>query len=128
MVFTCNACETRAVKCFSRQAYERGIVILTCPGCSSRHLIADNLGWFGDNTNIEAVLQEKGQAVQRLKESDALDLDSFAGLQVCNSFACGVLLVFVCSKGLSACPSSAYAYAQAETENCWHLRWHCAHM
>lgn len=48
MVFTCAKCDTRAVKAFTRQAYEHGLVLITCPGCKSMHLIADHLGWFGD--------------------------------------------------------------------------------
>ena len=47
MVFTCTRCDTRAAKAFSRTSYERGVVIVECPGCSNRHLIADHLGWFG---------------------------------------------------------------------------------
>lgn len=47
MLFTCGKCDTRAAKAFSRQSYETGVVIVECPGCSSRHLIADHLGWFG---------------------------------------------------------------------------------
>ena len=47
MLFTCSKCNTRAAKAFSKQSYEQGVVIVECPGCSSRHLIADHLGWFG---------------------------------------------------------------------------------
>lgn len=46
VAFTCSKCDTRAAKAFSRQSYERGVVIVECPGCQARHLIADNLGWF----------------------------------------------------------------------------------
>jgi protein import protein ZIM17 len=49
IVFTCAKCDTRAVKSFTRQAYEAGVVLITCPGCQSMHLIADHLGWFGDD-------------------------------------------------------------------------------
>jgi hypothetical protein len=37
------------MKAFTRQAYEAGLVLITCPGCQSMHLIADHLGWFGDS-------------------------------------------------------------------------------
>ena len=47
MLFTCTKCDTRAAKAFSKQSYESGVVIVECPGCDNRHLIADHLGWFG---------------------------------------------------------------------------------
>lgn len=72
MVFTCSVCETRSVKSFSKKAYETGVVIVTCPGCDARHLIADNLGWFGpeSESNIEKVLASKGQTVARITDMD----------------------------------------------------------
>ena len=46
IAYTCGKCGARAVKAFTRAAYEQGVVIVQCSGCSARHLIADNLGWF----------------------------------------------------------------------------------
>lgn len=48
IVFTCTKCDTRSGKTFSKQAYEKGVVIVTCGGCGGRHLVADHLGWFGE--------------------------------------------------------------------------------
>lgn len=76
MIFTCNKCGTRAVKSFTKNAYQNGVVIVTCPGCEARHLIADNLGWFGpsDESNIEKILAKKGQPVAHITDKD-LDFD-----------------------------------------------------
>lgn len=53
--------DSRAMRSFSKQAYTSGVVIIKCPECGSRHLIADRLGWFGDSASVETILKEKGQ-------------------------------------------------------------------
>lgn len=73
MVFTCARCGTRAAKAFTKHAYEHGVVVVTCPGCQGRHVIADNLGWFGEEKNVEEILRAKGEAVVRVSDCD-LDL------------------------------------------------------
>eukprot|EP00667_Euglena_gracilis_P029842 EG_transcript_40131 len=64
-MFTCGACETRVLKTFTRHSYEKGVVIVECPGCHNLHVLADNLGWFGDEKNVEEILRAKGEEVRR---------------------------------------------------------------
>ncbi|KAJ7663881.1 DNL zinc finger-domain-containing protein, partial [Mycena polygramma] len=73
MTFTCTAnnCGERSTHEFSRQAYESGLVLVQCPGCHNRHLIADHLGWFKESTEegktrtIEDILRARGEKVTR---------------------------------------------------------------
>ena len=48
--FRCKVCDHTLQKTFTRQSYEKGVVIIRCDSCSNLHLIADNLGWFKDLT------------------------------------------------------------------------------
>lgn len=69
--FTCGKCDYRMVKKFSKHAYTKGIVIVECPGCRAKHLLADNLSWFEDEaTNIEDILREKGESFVRVGDGD----------------------------------------------------------
>lgn len=75
MLFTCAKCDTRAAKAFSRRSYEHGVVIVTCPGCAARHLIADHLGWFGDNGTVEDFLHERGEESVHLRDDGTMEVD-----------------------------------------------------
>ena len=71
MIFTCDVCNTRTAKLMSRRAYEHGVVIAQCPSCKNRHLIADNLNWFGEGRQtIEDILQKKGASVKKSWDSE----------------------------------------------------------
>ncbi|OCK85174.1 zf-DNL-domain-containing protein [Lepidopterella palustris CBS 459.81] len=66
MTFTCNKCATRQTHRVSKQGYEKGTVLITCPGCKNRHLMADHLKIFSDKSiTIEDILREKGHGVKR---------------------------------------------------------------
>ncbi|KAH9479760.1 hypothetical protein JR316_0008355 [Psilocybe cubensis] len=73
LTFTCtvSGCGERSTHQFTKKAYEKGIVLVQCPGCKNRHLIADHLGWFKDSTQggklrtVEDILKEKGETVKR---------------------------------------------------------------
>eukprot|EP01061_Rhynchopus_euleeides_P020071 TRINITY_DN32812_c0_g1_i2.p1 TRINITY_DN32812_c0_g1~~TRINITY_DN32812_c0_g1_i2.p1 ORF type:complete len:211 (+),score=64.41 TRINITY_DN32812_c0_g1_i2:71-634(+) len=74
LLFECRVCKTQAVKQFSRHSYEKGVVLIQCPGCKNKHVIADNLGWFydmGENNNIEKQMSAEGQELKRVSVSEA---------------------------------------------------------
>ncbi|KAG7664561.1 uncharacterized protein J8A68_001905 [[Candida] subhashii] len=79
--FTCKPCNTRSTHAFSKQAYQYGTVLIQCPNCKSRHLIADNLGFIKDEVfNLEEVLASKGESVKS-KRSDLEEGDVPEGLK-----------------------------------------------
>ncbi|KAI0396063.1 DNL zinc finger-domain-containing protein [Xylariaceae sp. FL0594] len=66
LVFTCVPCGARSSHVVSKQGYHGGSVLISCPECRNRHVIADNLNIFGDRkVNVEDLLREKGQLVKR---------------------------------------------------------------
>ncbi|THH13689.1 hypothetical protein EW146_g6560 [Bondarzewia mesenterica] len=73
LTFTCTVpnCGERSTHQFTKQAYEKGIVLVECPGCKNRHLIADHLGWFKESTEggklrtVEDLVRARGEKVRR---------------------------------------------------------------
>ncbi|GAA94193.1 uncharacterized protein L969DRAFT_373044 [Mixia osmundae IAM 14324] len=94
ITFTCTApaCTTRhrSTHQFSKRSYETGIVLIECPECHTRHLIADHLGWFssedltnnGQTRTIEEILKAKGQTVTRGSVPEAGDIEILPGSTV----------------------------------------------
>jgi len=78
VIFECTVCQSKCAKSFSHLSYTKGVVIITCPTCDNRHLIADNLGWFKDKkVNVETMAEEKGEKIRRISDvSELYSLDS----------------------------------------------------
>ena len=74
LMFTCDVCQTKQGRTFSKDAYTKGVVLIRCEGCDNLHLIADNLGWFEDEaTNIEQIMKEKGEKVLKFINQESLE-------------------------------------------------------
>ena len=66
MTFTCKKCLERSSHRITKQAYHFGTVLVNCPGCKSRHLIADHMKIFSDTSiTIEDIMREKGEFIQK---------------------------------------------------------------
>ncbi|KAK4683496.1 hypothetical protein P7C73_g6758, partial [Tremellales sp. Uapishka_1] len=90
ITFTCTApqladpeliCNHRSTHEFTKRSYEKGIVLVQCPECKNRHLIADHLGWFKESTEegklktVEDLLRAKGETVKRGKYNFEGDIE-----------------------------------------------------
>eukprot|EP00741_Cyanophora_paradoxa_P019539 tig00021127_g18861.t1 len=67
LMFTCKICDTRSSKMVNRLSLQQGICIIKCDGCDKRHIMADNLGWYGDRRSFEQTGHEAG-GVSRVNE------------------------------------------------------------
>ena len=79
MVFTCDVCNTRSAKTFSKHAYHTGVVLVRCDGCTNLHLVADHLGWMTDQVGngkvpgkLEDRLEEAGKSLLKIGGEDAM--------------------------------------------------------
>lgn len=78
LTFTCKACDDRSSHLVSKQAYHGGTVLIKCPGCGNRHLIADHLNVFGGGKKtLEDILRDSGQKLTK----STLDLSKIGDLE-----------------------------------------------
>jgi len=79
LTFTCKICRDRSSHTISKQGYHRGTILIKCPGCQNRHLIADHLKIFADKSiTVEDIMREKGESVQRGSISTDGDVEFWA--------------------------------------------------
>lgn len=44
--FTCNVCQSKVQKTFSKASYEHGVVLIRCDGCKNLHLVRNIICYF----------------------------------------------------------------------------------
>lgn len=49
--FDCCVCNEKVSQNLNKPAYEKGVVIVSCPGCQNLHMLGDNLGLNGYGGN-----------------------------------------------------------------------------
>jgi len=65
LTVTCRPCQSRSTHTISKQGYHHGTVVIQCPGCKSRHLIADHLKIFGDTRRtLEDILKDNAEELK----------------------------------------------------------------
>ncbi|RHZ43337.1 DNL-type zinc finger protein [Aspergillus thermomutatus] len=66
ITFTCKPCGHRSSHRMSKHGYHRGTVLIRCPSCLNRHVIADHLNIFMDKkSTLEDILQREGKRLTR---------------------------------------------------------------
>ncbi|KAK9384982.1 DNL zinc finger-domain-containing protein [Lipomyces mesembrius] len=66
ITLTCKVCKNRSSHFMSHQAYHQGTVLVKCPGCNNRHLIADHLKIFSDSRiTVEDIIAKDGGVVRK---------------------------------------------------------------
>lgn len=66
ITFTCKPCGERSSHRMSKHGYHKGTVLIRCPSCHNRHVIADHLNIFFDkSTTLEDIMQKEGKKVTR---------------------------------------------------------------
>ena len=76
--FTCKPCLYRSTHRITKQGYHHGTVLVTCPSCKNRHVIADHLRVFLDQkSTLEDILRKKaaeGEDFARLLKKGTLGI------------------------------------------------------
>ncbi|BCR92710.1 DNL-type zinc finger protein [Aspergillus chevalieri] len=66
ITFTCKPCGERSSHRMSKHGYHKGTVLIRCPSCHNRHVIADHLNIFFDKkTTLEDIMEKQGDKVTR---------------------------------------------------------------
>ncbi len=74
LTFTCKPCLHRSTHRVSHRGYHHGTVLITCPSCKNRHVMADHLKIFEDKAfTVEDLMREKGEQFRRGKLGEDME-------------------------------------------------------